>query len=452
VLSRGAGLINWNSARNSSPRILLIAEAANPEWVSVPLVGWNIYRALSEVANVHLVTQARNREAIGRAGLVEGKDYSIVDNERIAALLYKLSAILRGGAGKGWTTVTAIASVAYYSFELDLWRKFKGRLMAREFDIVHRVTPLSPTNQSIIAKRLSKLGIPFVVGPLNGGVPWPQHFIDRQHAEREWLSHIRGLYKLMPGYSSMRRYSSAILVGSEFTYSEMPHQIQKKCVYIPENGVWTDQVIGLEALKKKFEAPYGGRKLRAIFVGRLVPYKGADMLLNAASEFLRNGQVELQIVGDGPQRVELEALVQKLGIQRAVHFQGLIPHAEVLRQLQKSDFMILPSIREFGGGVVIESMAMAVTPIVANYAGPAELVDDSTGVRVAFRDRDTLVANLKAAIGEVVGHPEQLIHLGYAARQKVLEKFTWEAKSRQILEVYSSVLAGDVDLSHLYFQ
>ena len=125
-------------------RVLLVAEAANPEWTSVPLIGWKLSRALANVADVHLVTQVRNRDAIIRTGLIEGRDFAAIDNERVAAPVSKLAGMIRGGAGKGWTTKTALSSLAYYSFEFELWRQFKSRLTAHEFDLVHRITPLSP--------------------------------------------------------------------------------------------------------------------------------------------------------------------------------------------------------------------------------------------------------------------------------------------------------------------
>src|SRR5207247_834147 len=111
---------------------------------------------------------------------------------------------------------------AYYSFERHVWKRFRQRLVAGEFDVVHRITPLSPTNQSLLAAKLAKLQIPFVVGPLNGGVPWPKGFKHRQYAENEFLSHVRKLYRLMPAYRSMRRDSAAIISGSRYTQSEMP--------------------------------------------------------------------------------------------------------------------------------------------------------------------------------------------------------------------------------------
>ena len=426
-------------------RVLVMAEAANPEWVSVPLIGWSLSRALARVANVHLVTHVRNRDAIIRAGLIEGRDFTSIDNERIASPLYRLSRSLRGGVGKGWTTKTAFSSLAYYSFEREVWRQFRTRIIAGEFDLVHRITPLSPTCQSPIAKSLIKHDIPFVIGPLNGGVPWPKGFMDRQHAEREWLSHVRWLYKLMPGYLSTRRNSAAIIVGSKHTLGEMPRGVEKKCVYIPENAVDMDRF----RLPRSHSASL---PLRGAFVGRLVPYKGADMLLEAAAGFLKAGQLELDIIGDGPQRPVLETMVDQLGIRSGVRFHGWVPHLRVEQILRVCDFMALPSIREFGGGAVVEAMALGVTPIVADYAGPSELVDDKTGIRVGFHDKQSLIEGLRRVIDEVIRSPELLDRLGAAAQHEVREKLSWEAKAGQILAVYDAVLSGAEKLNFLDYQ
>jgi len=428
-----------------SLRILLIAEAANPEWTSVPLIGWSLSRALAKSVNVHLVTHIRNRDAILRAGLVEGRDFTAIDNEHVARPVWKIANRLRGGSGKGWTTVTAFGALAYYSFERILWRQFGSQLAAGEFDLVHRITPLSPTHQSPIARKLARCNVPFVIGPLNGGVPWPKGFIDRQHAEREWLTYARGLFSLMPAYRSTRQYSSAIIVGSQHTLKEMPQWAQGKCVYIPENAV------DLERFNIPRNRPIA-LPLKAAFIGRLVPYKGADMLLGAASEFLKARKLELHVIGDGPQRELLESMVNNLSIRESVHFHGWVPHASVQKVLSDCDFMALPSVREFGGGVVVEAMALGVTPIVADYAGPSELVDDDTGIRVKFTDKASLIAGLRQTIDGIIRAPEILDRLGAAAREKVHEKLTWEAKADQILSVYHAVLNGEKTFSRLGYR
>jgi len=429
---------------SSRLRVLLVAEAANPEWSSVPLEGWSLSQALARVTDAHLVTHVRNREALLRAGIVEDRDFTVIDNEYVTRPMWKLTELLRGGSGKGWTTTTALSSLAYYSFELELWRRFAERIRRHEFDLVHRITPLSPTSQSLIARRLARENVPFVLGPLNGGVPWPKTFVDRQHAEREWLSHIRALYKLMPGYRSTLKHASAIIAGSKHTHQELPNWTQTKRVYIPENGV--DIARFNQPRERRATVP-----LRGAFVGRLVPYKGADMLLEASSEFVKRGQLELDLIGDGPQRPLLETMADSMGIRSKVHFHGWTPHIEVQAKLRECDFMALPSVREFGGAVAVEAMALGVTPIVADYGGPSELVDDETGIRVPFSDKASLVEGMAQAIDQVIRSPESLDTFGAAGRRKVLEKLTWDAKANQILAVYKAVLSGSADLRNLDF-
>ena len=427
-------MLNGASEAARKYRVLLIAEAANPEWASVALIGWSLSRALAKVADIHLVTQVRNRNAIVRAGLIEGRDFSTIDNERYHHPLYKISTKLGVGGPFGHTMNTALNSLAYYSFELELWRQFANRFVAGEFDLVHRVTPLTPTSQSIIARRLAALAIPFVIGPLNGGAPWPRNFIKRQHAEREWLSHVRALYKLMPAYRSTYRYSSAIIAGSRHTLRQLPRSVAEKCVYIPENGVDPE----------RFNLPrdrVASVPLRVAFVGRLVPYKGADILIKAVTDFLKAGQVELDIIGDGPQRGLLERLVDQLNVRDRVRFHGSMPHAQIQSKLRVCDVMAFPSIREIGGAVVMEAMALGLTPIVADYAGPAEIVDENTGIRVPFSDESSLIEGMKQAIREIILHPEIVERIGGAARQKVLANLTWEAKAKQILSLYRKVLS-----------
>jgi hypothetical protein len=66
--------------------VLLIAEAANPEWISVPLVGWSHARAIAALTDAHLVTQVRNEAAIRRAGLSDDQ-FTAIDSRRSPAAL-----------------------------------------------------------------------------------------------------------------------------------------------------------------------------------------------------------------------------------------------------------------------------------------------------------------------------------------------------------------------------
>lgn len=410
-------------------RPLLIAEAANPEWTSVPLVGWSLAKAIRERTDALIVTQVRNRDAFIRAGLRPEKDFVAIDNEHVARRFYQLSSFLRGGENKGWTMVTAFSSLSYYSFESQVWRLLKHRLLAGEFSLVHRITPLSPTSQSLLANRLARHRIPFVLGPLNGGVPWPEGFGHVQRREREWLSSVRQLYRMMPAYRATRLKASALIAGSRHTLDELPATCASRAFLVPENAV--DPARFPLQMRQDTAGP-----LRLAFIGRLVPYKGLDVLIEAISSELKARRMVLTVVGDGPERPRIERMVAERGLKSAVHFAGWTPHAAVAETLKECQVLALPSIREFGGGVVLEAMSMGLVPVVANYGGPPELLDASSGVVVDFSNRESLVSGFRRALIGLAQDPVRLARLGEGAAARVRRFYTWDAKAEQMIEIY----------------
>lgn len=415
------------------PRALLIAEAANPEWVSVPLEGWSHSRAIMGLTDAHLVTQIRNRDAIVRAGLIEGRDFTAIDSEAVARRMHRLTAFLRGRSGVSWTTATALNAVSYPYFEHLVWRTFERRIRSGEFGLVHRITPLSPTTPSGIAARCASAGVPFVMGPLNGGVPWPKGFDQARRREKEWLSYVRDGYKLLPGYHATRQNAAAILIGSRDTWNQMPRSYYHKCFYVAENAIDPSRF-------QKRRCRKAALPIRGVFIGRLVPYKGADMLLEAALPLLKDGRMTLDIVGDGPQMPKLREFVAREDLASSVTLAGWVKHEKVQDRLVEADVLTFPSIREFGGAVALEAMAVGVVPVVTRYGGLGELVSDKTGFLIEMGSRAQIIGRLRETLEALAANPALIDQKADAAYRRAHEQFSWDAKARHTVAVYDWVL------------
>ncbi|MBX9628185.1 MAG: hypothetical protein K2X82_30585 [Gemmataceae bacterium] len=153
-------------------RVLLVADDCNPDWPSLPVVGYQMCRSLAGVHDAVVVTQVRNRPNIERAGMGRA-EVVYVDSEYVAAPVHRLARALRGGANKAWTLNVAMSYPSILAFEWEVWKRFGRDLAAGRFDIVHRLTPMSPTLPSLLAARSP---VPFVLGPLNGGLRWPRAY------------------------------------------------------------------------------------------------------------------------------------------------------------------------------------------------------------------------------------------------------------------------------------
>lgn len=405
-------------------RVLLLAEHCNPDWPSLPIVAYKAAKALAEVAEVTLVTHVRNRTAIEKVGVGNAR-VAFIDNESIARPMHRLAQLLRGGNTVAWTTNVAMSYLPYVVFELMAWKQFGARLRAGEFDVVHRLTPMSPTMPSPMASRSP---VPFVLGPLNGGLKWPSDFVAELHREREWMTYLRHLYRLLPYARSTYRRASAVLAAFPHTVADMPASARPRTIDLAEVGIDPEL----------FHSGQGRRPepFTFLFVGRLVPLKCVDVAVEAlaGSEALRH--CRLRIVGDGPELDSLKALVARHRAEDRIEFLGRVPQAEVAQVMRESHVFVFPSIRELGAGVVVEAMACGLCCLVVDYGGPGGLIDASRGVKVPLAHKAILVRSMREQMERLARDPAHVAALAAEARRYALAEYSWEAKAVKTLEVY----------------
>jgi glycosyltransferase involved in cell wall biosynthesis len=105
----------------------------------------------------------------------------------------------------------------------------------------------------------------------------------------------------------------------------------------------------------------------------------------------------------------------------------------------RANLLTFPSIREFGGGVVLEAMALGIVPLIVDYAGPGELVTETTGFKIPIGPRERIVSDARAVLERISDDPTCLPVMAAHAYARAQDHFTWAAKARQIAEVYDWV-------------
>ena len=136
------------------------------------------------------------------------------------------------------------------------------------------------------------------------------------------------------------------------------------------------------------------------YVGNLVPEKGVDLLVEALGHLHRSGadDVELLLIGAGPQEETLRCRAAELGLRERIRFAGRRPHEEIARWIAAADVFCLPSRREGCPNVVLEALACGRPVVAARVGGVPELISAETGVLVAPEDPTALAIGLHAAL------------------------------------------------------
>lgn len=193
-------------------------------------------------------------------------------------------------------------------------------------------------------------------------------------------------------------------------------------VPVVHRGMWTER---LEAVQPDGEvlAWAAGRPVVS-FVGRLIDGKGVPDLLHAYAQSPLEAVV--YIVGDGPRRVELEALAEQLGVSARVKFLGYLPEERAWGVIRASDVVVNPSYTEGLPTSVLEAALLSRAILATDVGGTPEIIEDGVG-GLLFKARD--VEALRSGLERLLGDPELRERMGDRARTDAVGRFDWNVSA-----------------------
>ena len=210
-------------------------------------------------------------------------------------------------------------------------------------------------------------------------------------------------------------------------------QFKIKLGFIPENHVIIPTGVEIRDVKEgeieKIKEEFGLKGIVITFIGRLIAVKGVDLLIEAVKNI--NYEIEVLIVGDGPERKNLEDMVKNYGLQKKVNFAGW--RTDIPAILGATNIFVLPSYSEGLPIALLEAMAAGKACVVTDIGLPVKDGEDAIVVKPGD------VKELRRAIETLIEDKELREKLGNNAKNKAI-KFSWDKTAEKYCNLFNSLI------------
>lgn len=396
-------------AGNERPRILLAAPNVSRQMGGEAIKALFIfegYRALG--FDVTQVTHARVRAELSEYGF--DQDIVYVEDGPIQIALYKLRLDWLLGFVGSWLLHRQVQR------QVDIGKPW----------IVHFTAPISPTTSYFRIR-----GAPTVIGPLNGNLLHPPALLSRESRGKLLGARLTGLVQRMNRVLFRGRQEARLFVsGGERTARvlELGGCRRDRMVFTLDSGVDG-------CLSERPRIQHAGPNSRFVFLGRLVRYKGCDLVIKALRHV---PEATLEVIGEGGERDALVALAEQEGVSDRVEFHDYTTDREALfRRLSQCRAFVFPTLAEANGIVIQEMMMLGLPVVCVNWGGPQQLLDPTMAVLIEPESEVQIIRELAEAMGELAGDADRADLLSGRARARAeREGFAWPRLLRNWLSLY----------------
>jgi len=393
------------------PRVLMIAYACDPQGGGEHWLGWGWAEQAACNYQVDLITTPRAREAIETRSAELGITPHFVQSRE---LVRKLSERI----GATWWRKLA-------------WQKqvmaFAGKLHGqKKFQLVHQTT----FHTFRVPFLAVDLGIPSVWGPIAGGERVPvgfEHYLGPSRYPEAARGLINRLWLNLPAVKHSIERATVIFTSNGVTRNFLPSSTHTKCQIVPPNALRPED----ELFTRPASRPIGnGATFKLLYAGNCVATRALPIVFEALQQSALT-DYELCIVGAGPAIPVWKQRASELGAK--VRFLGKVPYSELLPLYASSDALVFPALRDSGGSALLEAMARFLPVICLDWAGPGEMVDANSGLKIPVSKPAATVSALAQGLLSLAREPERRLVFATAARARAESCFRWQAK-REILE------------------
>lgn len=403
-------------------KVLLSAYACEPGKGSEPGIGWDVAREMAKYHDVWVIVWEAHRSGIeaevGRNPI-----------PRLHFVYYDLP------WDQLWWQGPQKVHIHYYLWQIGVY--FLARKLHREvgFDLVHHVTYVKYWSPSF----LSLLPVPFIWGPVGGGESAPKAFWQDFSSRAKVYETQRNLARWIGERDPFLHLTARRSVLARATTEETADRLHKM-------GARNVQVFSQVSLSKEEitclvqDVMLDSSPVRFISVGRLLHWKGFHLGLRAFAQANLPDDAEYWIVGDGPEREDLQVLAKELNIDYKVKFWLSLPRHETLQKLQECMALVHPSLHESGGLVCLEAMAMGRPVVCLDLGGPAAQVTEETGFKIPAHTPKQAVADIAEAMSCLAKEPKLRVRMGHAGQRRVSEVFDWKVKGLLLSQLYEEIL------------
>ena len=406
---------------NPKLKILLSAYACEPNKGSEPEVGWKWATTLSGLGHeVYVITRSNNKKNIDEY-LIKNK----ISNLNFIYFDFP-KWLLRVIKGKS----NPHSYLYFLLWQVGIFFVVKPYINKIKFDFIQHVTFVSFRYPSFLC--LYK--VPFIFGPISGGDTIPMNLrknFSLIEKIKEFARDLSNNYiKFSPLMNLTFFKSKRIFVNSEATKKIIPSKYHHKTELMIAIGNSDTVKASLNFNKKK-------KRFHICYAGNLFGLKGISLAIEIFSELKKiNPNIFLTVAGSGPLESELKRKAKYYNIDQSILWLGQINRNKLFELFQKNDLLLMPSLRDSGGFVILEAMSFGLPVATLDLGGPGIIVDNDCGIKVNVSNKSEteIVFELALKINNLSKSNEEILY----KKKKSLKKIKIFSFNHKALFIYNN--------------